>query len=131
MLSVTVESGFDAAHRLLEDSGKCHNIHGHSYMVKVAVSGELDEKGMVIDFRELKQRLKSVLSVFDHSLLLNKEDPVLSVLSGYDLSIVEFFNDPTAEVLAEWIFHHLNLRSLESVIVWETVNCSAEFREGG
>jgi 6-pyruvoyl tetrahydropterin synthase/QueD family protein len=59
-MRVGVLETFDAAHK--HESGQ---VHGHTYEVEVEVEAALD-KGMVVDFRDLKKRTKQVLEAFDH-----------------------------------------------------------------
>ncbi len=74
MFSIRVEDTFAAAHYLVNYHGKCENLHGHNYRVRVFARGAvLDEGGMLLDFGVLKKSLKSVLEELDHSLL-NEND---------------------------------------------------------
>lgn len=53
-----------AAHHIPNHPGKCREPHGHNYVIEVAVHGEiLDETGMVKDFYEIKEDIKSVIDV--------------------------------------------------------------------
>ena len=53
MFQITVEDSFAAAHRLREYEGKCRQVHGHNYRVRVSLEGEqLDETGLLVDFGE-------------------------------------------------------------------------------
>ncbi len=63
---------FDSAHYTQGITDKCMNIHGHSFTVDVEVKGnEIDEEtGMVIDFGEIKNRVREVLDEWDHKLLV-------------------------------------------------------------
>jgi len=67
---VTKEFTFDSAHYLTDYHGKCEQMHGHTYKLKVTVEGEIQENGMVIDFALLKQIVKNrVLNKLDHKML--------------------------------------------------------------
>lgn len=54
----------DCAH-FLPGHPKCGALHGHTYKVELVIEGEKKE-GMVIDFADLKQAMREVLSVYDH-----------------------------------------------------------------
>ena len=74
MFQVRVEDNFAAAHYLVNYHGKCENLHGHNYRVRVFAEGtELDKGGMLLDFGILKKTLKQVLDRLDHSLLNENE----------------------------------------------------------
>ena len=69
---------FEMAHALLGYDGLCKNIHGHSYILKVTVSGEpiTDpdniKEGMVIDFGDLKSIVnQEIIHPLDHAIILN------------------------------------------------------------
>jgi 6-pyruvoyltetrahydropterin/6-carboxytetrahydropterin synthase len=75
MFQVRVEDNFAAAHFLIHYHGKCENLHGHNYRVRVFAEGsELDEGGMLLDFGMLKKALKMVTDQIDHSLLNENEN---------------------------------------------------------
>jgi 6-pyruvoyltetrahydropterin/6-carboxytetrahydropterin synthase len=54
----------DCAH-LLPGHPKCGQLHGHTYRVRVIVEGRMKD-GMVLDFAELKGRIRAVLARYDH-----------------------------------------------------------------
>lgn len=73
---------FETAHALWGYDGKCANIHGHSYVLTVSISGNIinDENhvknGMIIDFSDLKAIVKKeIVEVYDHALLVRKGTP--------------------------------------------------------
>ena len=89
-LKVTKQFGFEAAHFLTKYHGKCERMHGHSYKLLVTVEGPLQENGMVIDFVILKKIVRErVIDKFDHQCLN------------------DFFENPTAENVAVWIWDQL------------------------
>lgn len=122
MFQITVEDSFAAAHRLRGYQGKCQQIHGHNYRVRVSLEGEqLDDTGLLVDFSDLKRLLDELLEPLDHRLL--NEVPPFDTLN------------PTAENLARYLYDELS-RQLASrpglrvaeVRVWETERASAAFR---
>ncbi len=70
MYEVTIETGFSAAHFLRNYEGKCEKLHGHNWKVQITVSaGKLDEKGLAIDFRNLREIANKFIEKFDHANL--------------------------------------------------------------
>ena len=59
-----VTDTIDCAHTL-PGHPKCGQLHGHTYRVEVVVEGEMKD-GMVLDFADLKARLRTVLARYDH-----------------------------------------------------------------
>jgi 6-pyruvoyltetrahydropterin/6-carboxytetrahydropterin synthase len=110
MFEVSVEADFAAAHFLKDYHGKCENLHGHNYRVRAYVRGmELDQGGMLVDFGILKTALRTVCNKLDHTNL-------------NDLPI--FHQNPSAERIAEYVFHELCHElpavSISAVDVYET-----------
>ena len=70
MYEVMIEEEFSAAHALRGYRGKCENMHGHNWKVEVYVRGEqLDQVGMLVDFKELKEATRRVMKYLDHQNL--------------------------------------------------------------
>lgn len=87
-LRITKEFRFEGAHALLNYDGRCKNIHGHSYILYVTVTGEPQNNpgnpkdGMVIDFKVLKEIVNNnIIDKFDHALVLKNGTPLASELS--------------------------------------------------
>lgn len=66
---VSKKISFDAAHYLPNYKGKCKNMHGHHWVVELAVEGKVEEDGMVIDFTLLKSFLSRIEASLDHKLI--------------------------------------------------------------
>ena len=128
MLTITREFVFDAAHRLYrkdlpleknrEIFGKCCKMHGHTYRLRVTVSGKVDANGMIIHFSELGRIVKElIINRYDHEVLNDLEE----------------FRDqqPTAENMVRHIFRVVGKRlaqidvTLISVTLYETPNAWA------
>lgn len=152
MLTVTKEFGFDAAHILEGHDGLCSNLHGHTYkvMVEVCHRNETIErgasKGMVIDFKHLKESLNEVLfGKLDHALIGYRdpdsitESTLLDAAEKLELrtyimplrptaeNMCIHFSDVIKKVLAE---HFIGLR-LMSITVYETPTSYATINCGG
>jgi len=71
--------GFSAAHFIVGHK-KCEHLHGHNWRVGVTVEGEPDERGLVVDFLELKHLLKQLCEGYDHRLLMPAKNPAIERL---------------------------------------------------
>src|SRR5713226_270249 len=110
---------FASAHFLIFANGRREALHGHNYQVSVALEGELDQAGVVLDFITFKPLVKRVCDELDHRTLIQKGSPVLSirqnsrqvevlyksqriVLPKRDVILLPLVNTST-ELLAEYI----------------------------
>lgn len=134
---------FEAAHALNGYDGKCRNIHGHSYELRVTVKGmPLDEpgnpkNGMVIDFHDLKSIVnQEVVEKLDHSFIIGNNMPkdfVEITKQNFD-KVVELPYQPTAENMLADFAQRIKSRlpqyvELYSVTLQETRDNIAEWRE--
>ena len=62
---------FSASH-FLKEPLKCSQLHGHNYYISVELSSALDENFFVVDFIDLKKKVKSVIKSLDHYILIPK-----------------------------------------------------------
>ena len=122
MYDLMIRGHFDAAHALHGYPGECRNLHGHTWDIEVVVRGsELDEVGIVYDFKTLKEDLAAVIEPLDHAYL-NEVPP-------FDTE------NPTAENLSRYIFEALeslvgpSVRVAE-VSVWESPIARITYRPG-
>lgn len=108
---------FEAAHRLpnVPEGHKCARLHGHSFLVRVSVTGDVDSHtGWVVDFDDLKQAFEPIKTQLDH----------------YYLNDIDGLENPTSENLARWIWQRLHpiLPLLSAVEVRETCNVGCIYR---
>lgn len=132
---------FEMAHALWGYDGLCKSVHGHSYILKITVSGTPIEDpgniklGMVIDFGDLKRVVnKHIVDVFDHSLVLSRRAPVEMLEKVPEMFERRIWVDfqPTAENL---VLHFAALLNglfpddvtLEAIRLYETANSYAEW----
>jgi 6-pyruvoyltetrahydropterin/6-carboxytetrahydropterin synthase len=94
IFEICVETHFSAAHSLIGYQGNCAQIHGHNWIVEVFVRcRELNDIGIGIDFRDVRQTIKDIIKDLDHSYL--NEYP-------------EFKNtNPSSENIAKFLFREL------------------------
>ncbi len=108
---------FEAAHWLptFPPGHKCRRMHGHSFRVDVVVAGEVDPaKGYLQDYGDIKAAIEPVRERLDH----------------YVLNDIEGLENPTAEMLARWVYERLKpgLPLLSEVHVHETCTTEAVYR---
>lgn len=93
MYTVSVQAHYDAAHFLRNYEGKCKRLHGHRYVVEVALqTRELDESGMAFDFVDLKRELKELANRLDHENL-NEIHPFTEIESTAENQARYFFDE--------------------------------------
>ena len=117
MFEITTTRHFSASHQLVLYDGSLEPLHGHNWVVRVAVAApKLDSIGVVMDFHEL-ERLVDQIVVPMHNRHLN------------DLAPFKPMN-PSAENVAVHVGRSLALPkdvTLRSVTVWETPGNSAAY----
>ena len=111
-MKIWKQFGFEAAHLLpnLPEDHKCRRLHGHSYRVRVQLEGDLHpELGWVTDFADIGSAVRPIIDQLDHRYLND----------------IEGLENPTAEVIARWIWARLKpeLPLLSRIEVAET--CTA------
>lgn len=138
MIVLAKKFRFEAAHRISKGySGKCANIHGHSWNGEIRIKCPgLDPMDMGVDYAKLKEHTKWIDDELDHALILFSGDPFL--LLGYDGKIFEMGENPTSETLAKLIFKETDRRlsedesvpqgvSLHCVTIEETCTTRCEY----
>ncbi|PYV25610.1 MAG: 6-carboxytetrahydropterin synthase QueD [Acidobacteria bacterium] len=121
MYEVSVEYTFAAGHALRNYKGKCENVHGHNYKVRVTIGGkELNSTGLLVDFVDVRDAIKALVDRLDHRFL-------------NDLPPFDRIN-PSAENIAKYFCENLEPQvhgqglRVEAVTVWETDITSATYR---
>ncbi len=104
-LEIVHRQEFSAAHRLHSEAlsveenreafGPCEHVHGHNYVLEVAVRGPLDPRtGMVLDLNQLSKIVTGeIIELVDHRFL-NEDVPFLQdvpVFTAENLAIA-FWN---------------------------------------
>jgi len=132
MYSVTKEVHFCYGHRLLGHEGKCRHLHGHNARAMIRLESEsLDRLGLVMDFKEIGDYVKSWLdSEIDHNLLLCKEDPLVPLLRGAGERVYVMDANPSAENIARLVFEQVERGGFPvvEVAIVETDSAVASYR---
>ena len=125
MFEVSVERTFAAGHALRNYHGKCENVHGHNYRVRVTLEGDqLNPAGLLVDFVDMKRVLDQVIERLDHRFI-------------NDVAPFDVVN-PSAENMARYFYEEVGqgLKSytgdspvrLAEVKIWETDTTTATYR---
>jgi 6-pyruvoyltetrahydropterin/6-carboxytetrahydropterin synthase len=135
MFRVTREIAFCYGHRLLNYQGKCRHLHGHNARAVITLQGaELDSRGMLVDFADIKEKIHRWIDEnLDHNMLLGAEDPLLPALRERGERVFVMECNPTAENIARLIFRKTREAGLPvvEVVLWETENCFAAYSDPG
>jgi len=135
MYRVTREIDFCYGHRLLNYEGKCRYLHGHNGRAVITIESiALDERGMVLDFSEIKQIVSTWIDdTLDHRMILHRDDPAVPFLEelGEPMHLID--TNPTAENIARLIFDFTQQHGFPVVEtrLWETPRCFATYRGDG
>ncbi|HEX9442586.1 MAG TPA: 6-carboxytetrahydropterin synthase [Candidatus Binatia bacterium] len=73
---------FASAHFLVFADGRREALHGHNYQVSVAVEGDLDRAGVVLDFIAFKPLVKRICDDLDHRTLIQRDCGALKIRRG-------------------------------------------------
>ena len=123
MFEVRVDETFSSGHALRGYKGKCENVHGHNYRVRVTLAGpKLNEIGLLVDFTDLKRVLREIIARIDHQFL-NDLEPFRTVNPSAE-NLARYFHDETRRGLTDLP----DGSEITEVIVWETDTSSAIYR---
>jgi 6-pyruvoyltetrahydropterin/6-carboxytetrahydropterin synthase len=118
---------FSSAH-IIPEYEKCGRLHGHTYAVHIKIGGTPDEKGIIMDFSQIKETLREIVSDIDHKILvpeksktakISKERETVTIISldkKYSFPIQDCIFLPitstSAENLSEYLLNTL-LKKIE------------------
>jgi len=120
MFEISIKGHMASAHFLRCYEGPCKNLHGHTWHVEAVVAGEtLNDIGLLVDFRDLKKRLNTLLDSLDH-------------ICFNDLEHFKKVN-PSTENIAQYIYREFKPQAapltLKHVRVWESDTASVTYYE--
>lgn len=123
--------------------GRCRNIHGHSYEMRVTIKGmpiidpSSPKNGMVMDFGDLKKIVnEEIVDHYDHAFIINDQMPkdfIEEVKRHYERIIVLPYQ-PTTELMLLDFSKRIKKRlpqhvSLVKILLKETEGSYAELIE--
>lgn len=117
-----VVTDFASAHTLRGYPGACSRMHGHNWKVELeAVATQLDDIGMGVDFKVMKQAAREVSAELDHQYL-------------NELEAFKEIN-PTAENIAAYMYKQISVRinsetiKVTALTLWETERACVRYSE--
>ena len=120
--SLKVVSDFASAHTLRDYPGACSRMHGHNWKVEAEVeASQLDEVGMAVDFKVIRQAVKKLTDRLDH-YYLNEIPPFDEI-------------NPTAENIAAYLYRGLSEAlndehiRVQAITLWETERACVRYSE--
>ena len=130
-------------HRQWRDKGHCSYVHGYGRYVRLTFEAtELDERGWVMDFGDLRGVKKWIVDEWDHRTLIAADDPVIPELKileevgGINLNILPEGYLPGIEESCRYLYDKLNpviqrktnnRVEITRVEIWETEKNQAEY----
>ncbi len=121
MYYLTIQTFISAAHKLKEYSGACARIHGHNWKIEVTVkSDQIDDIGMVIDFKDLHDLTWQVAGAFDHQII--NDIPPFDTMNPTAENMARYIHNEIAQKLPA----HVRMASLK---LWETEKYCIEYSE--
>jgi 6-pyruvoyltetrahydropterin/6-carboxytetrahydropterin synthase len=125
MYEIQVDAGFSSGHYLRNYHGRCENPHGHNYKVRITLAGaQLDEAGLLLDFKLLKQVMRPVIDRIDHQML-NDLEPFTTVNPSAE-NLAKYLYDQASEQVAAMSSGRVRVKECT---LWETDTSSATYYE--
>jgi 6-pyruvoyltetrahydropterin/6-carboxytetrahydropterin synthase len=120
--TLKILADFASAHTLRGYPGACARMHGHNWKVETEVfASRLDETGMGVDFKVIKQATRDIAGRLDHRYL-NDLEPFTEI-------------NPTAENIAAYFYKELSAQlnndsiKVHAVTLWETERACVRYAE--
>lgn len=93
MSSLEIDGGYAgirySACHFIPNHEKCSRLHGHSYILRLRLEGDIGKDGMIMDFVELKKALKTMMEEMDHRILLPSRSEIVKIEEKDDSYYVE------------------------------------------
>jgi len=103
--------GYPFAHRQWKHRGHCKLVHGHNWDFEVCIGcTRLDDNGFVFDFGKFKDFKKWLELNFDHTCVINEDDPQIQTFQNMDrigLLDLRKIKSCSSEGIAKYIYEQL------------------------
>lgn len=97
-----------AAHAQWRHEGHCKRAHGENWTIHITFTTlELDDKNFIVDFGGLRGLRDQLEHYFDHTLLLDEDDPqktLFDALSEAGRAKIHYLPSASAEGLSKFVF---------------------------
>lgn len=120
--TISKDFAFSASHQLegLPEDHQCSRLHGHNYIFRITVTGEVRDPGFVVDYAELKPIKEWIDQHLDHRHLNDVFDfnPTAENMAGHVADMV-------AQQLAKAGYRNVidvNVAVSETPKTWATVH---------
>ncbi len=105
---------FSSAH-IIPEYEKCGRLHGHTYAVHIKISGELDKKGIILDFSLLKDILKKITDELDHKILIPEKSKSIKIFKEKKTVKIESIGNSYSFPSSDCIFLPISSTSAENL----------------
>ena len=105
---------FSSAH-IIPEYEKCGRLHGHTYAVHSKISGELDSKGIIIDFSILKNKLRNIVNVLDHKVLIPEKSKAIKIVKEKKSVKINFQGNDYTFPISDCVFLPIVSTSAENL----------------
>ena len=107
---------FESARRLTKvpEGHPCSNLYGLAFKLEIHIEGNVNvDTGFVVDFSEIEKSFEPLKGKLDHNYLND----------------IKGLENPTSEVVVEWIWKNLKpkLESLSKLVLWENETSRVEY----
>ena len=108
---------FESARKLTKvpEGHPCSNLYGLAFKLEIHLEGEMDNStGFVTDFNNIENQFEPIRKQIDHNYL----------------NEIKGLENPTSEILIEWIWNELKpkLEGLVKLVLWENEVSRVEFK---
>lgn len=132
-MKIAKDFKWEMGHRLFFHKGKCKNLHGHSYKLRIELEGKQDKNGILLDYYDLKKIVSPIIDKLDHSFLVYEKDKeLIRELKKLNSKFTVVPFEATAENICSYFLSAISKTKLPSninsvkILIWETEDSYAE-----